>query len=60
MQVTRVNRVQSREEGVEYGVPQESILGLLLFIVFIDDLPEYLTDSHLHFYAEDTAVSVST
>ncbi len=45
----------SKTNTVTHGVPQGSILGPLLFITFMNDLPLYI-DSPLDMYADDSTI----
>ena len=49
-----VNDAYSSWKDIFYGVPQESILGPLLFNVHSCDLFYYLEDLHIPSYADDT------
>ena len=44
---------------VRQGIPQRSILGPLLFIIFINGLPLYVTSSRTDLYADDTTLTSS-
>lgn len=53
------NGQTSSKYDVRMGVAQGSILGPLLFLCFINDLSDYITDGHLVNYADDTSIALS-
>ena len=53
-----LNGQSSKWSHIKAGVPQGSILGPLLFLVYINDLPKVLTTSAKHF-ADDTSLVFS-
>ena len=54
-QFCRVNWVDVEIGDIEVGVPQGSCLDLL-FLVYINDLPQAVQDSKLFVYADDTSL----
>ena len=53
-QMCSVNGVLSGSRFLSCGVPQGTILGPLLFLLYINDLPNCLVNSEARMYADDT------
>jgi len=53
------NGKSSKFQPIEFGVPQGSILGPILFIIYINDLPNSSTILHYILFADDSNVFLS-
>ncbi len=58
-QLCFVNGVLSGSMPISCGIPQGSILGPLLFLIYINDLPRSLEYSSPRMFADDTTLTVS-
>ena len=56
-QFCRVGGFESDIGNIEVGVPQGSCLGPLLFLVYINDLPEVVNASTVSMFADDTSLT---
>ena len=57
--ITSINNTLSSELPLTHGVPQGSILGPILFLIFINDMPSCFEKCSVHLYADDTVIYYS-
>ncbi len=55
-QTVKVGHNTSKELEVEVGVTQRSVLGLVLFLIFINDLNIHIKRSEGNYFADDTMI----
>ena len=59
-QTVMANQMKSASKRVKQGVPQGSILGPLLYILYANDIEGVIRKSKVAFYAEDTVIYASS
>ena len=57
-QCTVANNITSSYRNITYGVPQGSVLGLLLFLIYVNDISNVITNSKISLYADDTVIYI--
>ena len=55
-QILRYGAVRTSPRTVTFGVPQCSVLGPLLFIIYVNDIRKQCNCSKITLYADDTAL----
>ena len=58
-QNVRINNIFSAFQNILSGVPQGSILGLILFNTFLNDLFLYIKKPELHNFADDNTITAT-
>ena len=53
-QYTVLSNCKSAAESISYGVPQGSVLGPLLFLIYMNDIQYAVTNAELKLFADDT------
>lgn len=58
MQCTAINGLTSSKIETNVGLPQGSILSAILFIIYINDMPDVLDNVYINLFADDTLLYI--
>ena len=58
-QCTVANNIVSSYRNITYGVPQGSVLGPLLFLIYVNNLSNIIKNSKISMYADDTVIYIT-
>ena len=59
-QLVKTGENNSNLIDIDLGVPQGSVLDPLIFLIYINDLPVFLSDYLFRLFADDTTVTDTT
>lgn len=57
--MVKINNKRSESYYTSMGTPQGSVLGPLIFLLYINDLPDHLSEGKLFAYADDITLVIS-
>ena len=58
-QITKLKSSRSKQQKLQLGVPQGSILGPVFFLIFINDLAYFITQIIIKLFADDTTFIIA-
>ena len=58
-QCVSVRKQRSSFESIFCGVPQGSVLGPFLFLIYVNDLPDFCTNCNVTLFADETNIYVA-
>lgn len=59
LQYVKLNDAESNKVQVEYGIPQGSILGPLIFLLYVNDIFDVPFKGDIQLFADDTVITYS-